>query len=266
MNPRSDPAASTFPPQRGRPESAERGASAGLAPGPLTTRHNTVQPLGHIVSTWVEPKQSTVVLLDVPELSQLQISFVDESTGNPQSVRIRQVLRELESHGEVISPRSFLSTDPASGRISFIGVPGGITFSVETDAHGTFWHRTSAMAGTHVEVVRMHSASWIDLTFVRDSFDPGSTCKWYGQIELWDSVGRLEPLWTESWSVGNGRKVSLCVRGSQSVDLLFLPDVGYPSIPTLRIPAGFPEADDSSRTQRRSLFVPVGDTATPSSR
>jgi peptidyl-tRNA hydrolase len=218
-----------------------------------------VQPLGYVANAWVEPGQSAAVVLDVPELSELHLAFVDESTGVPDAVTIRQVTRQVESHGEIVSPLSFCRPGGSTGSIDFIGVPGKVAFSVETEAHGAFWHVTEAVVGTHHEVVHMVMASWIDLAFIQDSADPSSFCKWFGQIEVWDSAGPSEPLWSEQRNAGEGSQASVCVRGNNAVDLRFRPDEGYPTLPDLYVAAGLPDPKEPSRTQRRRLLVPVGD-------
>ena len=220
-----------------------------------------VRPLGFVSDAWVQPGQITLAALEVPQLSQTRVRFVDAGTGIGAPVVVGSALALSTSHDLKFRPlvNWRLKTEVA-GMLEYHGVPTQVTLEIQNATHGTFSYTLDAKAGHHELTVPMHPASWIDIRFRRESLESDSRCKWYGNVDVSSGGEPIKPLWWESQvEQGGGRLISLCVPGFEAIDLKFTPDPGFSELPTYRLESGSPNPRDPMSSRRREVIILVPD-------
>jgi hypothetical protein len=215
-----------------------------------------IQPLGFTLETWVELSQRRTIEIELPELSEYRVQFVDEASLTPIRISIPEVIRQTESLGRSMRLSTTCRVHAESGSVTFLGIAGPVLFQVVSPTHGTFWHPVDVEGTSQAEIVRVPRGTWIDLTFVADLDDPSRGSVWHGKVAAWRGSLELDLRWYESWIVQESTsKVSLCVPGVGAVELRFAPDEGSSALPPLEVPAAEPDPASTQSSKRRPVYV-----------
>ncbi|HIF41241.1 MAG TPA: hypothetical protein EYQ74_09100 [Planctomycetes bacterium] len=196
-----------------------------------------VQPLGVLMSTWVDPAVTTSVDIVVTEMSEFRISFVDSESGESIDVELLSAHREWESSGQTgLTTLIRAEYDSGSHVLRFHGSPGPLTLAIRSASHGTHWHQAEVLPGVTEQVRSLPLSRWLDLEFVRQVDSTRVGTRWYGSVEIWSGAEPLPISWQEfGISEDGGTVVSLCVPRREVSELRFDPEDGFVAIPRLKL-------------------------------